>query len=304
MADDEVLVEVCASSVNPADRYIMMGLPWLVRLVEGLRRPHHAILGQDYAGVVRAVGKSVDRFAVGDAVYGQTTSTWAELVSVKQTRVFRKPSNVSFAEAACVPLAGVTALQALKKVPTVKGKRVLVIGASGGVGLFAVQIAASLGAHVVGVCGAGNLDTVKALGVSQVERYDDPHLNQLIAPCDVIVDTVSTRSFAQLLPWLSADGTYVMVGSPMNMKLRGVRLAGPLGAYLKLKLTRKHGRHLALLTARSNAGIDELSALLQDGKLKVVISKSFRLHEAKDALAYLDSRRPAGKVALVIDARN
>lgn len=304
LSDDELLIEVYASSVNPADRYIMRGLPWLVRLAEGIRRPRHLILGRDYAGVVRAVGKNIKRFSVGDEVYGDTTETWANFVSTKESRVFNKPKNMSFTEAATVPLAGVTALQAIKLVPTVKGKRVLIIGAAGGVGIFAVQIAAALGAQVVAVCSDRNANAVKSLGATQVESYENPQLAQLIAPCDVIIDMVCTQSFRQILSWMNQDASLIVVGAPMNMKHLPVRIFGPIGQYLKLMLAKKHGRHVKILMAKSNDGIEELSTMIEQNEIKAVISKVFCLSQAKEALRYLDTHRPLGKIAIEITQNN
>jgi NADPH:quinone reductase-like Zn-dependent oxidoreductase len=298
--DDELLVEVRASSINPADRYIAMGVPWLIRLVEGVGRPRKAVIGRDYAGVIVEVGNEVTGFAVGDEIYGEATQTWAGFACVKAKNAYRKPVNLSFDAAACVPLAGLTALQAIKKAPTVAGERVLVIGASGGVGSFAVQIAVSMGAQVVGLASKRNLEMVRGLGAAQVEDYEEPQSLKSIAPCDVVIDTVCSRSFAEVLPWLAEDGVYVVVGGPINMNSFLGRFVGPFGAYLKLMLAKKHGRQLTIFTAKPNDGIAEMSGLLESAKVRPVISKQFELNEAVTAFAYLKEKRPGGKISLVV----
>ncbi|MBM3723129.1 MAG: NAD(P)-dependent alcohol dehydrogenase [Actinobacteria bacterium] len=297
---DELLVEVRASSVNPADLYIAMGVPWLVRLVEGVGRPRKAVIGRDYAGVIVEVGNEITGFAVGDEIYGEATQTWAGFVCVKAKNAYRKPVSLSFDAAACAPLAGLTALQAIKKAPTVAGKRVLVVGASGGVGTFAVQLAASMGAQVVGIASTRNLEMVRGLGAAQVEDYEEPESLKSIAPCDVVIDTVCSRNFAEVLPWLAEGGVYVVVGATINMNSLLGRFAGPAGAYLKLMLAKKHGRRLAIVTAKPNDGIAEMSGLLESGQVKPVITKQFQLSDAVAALAYLKEKRPGGKISLVV----
>jgi NADPH:quinone reductase-like Zn-dependent oxidoreductase len=219
---------------------------------------------------------------------------------VKAKNAYRKPVTLSFDAAACVPLAGLTALQAIKKAPTVAGKRVLVIGASGGVGSFAVQIAVSMGAQVVGLASKRNLEMVRGLGAAQVEDYEEPQSLKSIAPCDVVIDTVCSRSFAEVLPWLAEDGVYVVVGGPINMNSFLGRFVGPFGAYLKLMLAKKHGRQLTIFTAKPNDGIAEMSGLLESAKVRPVISKQFELNEAVTAFAYLKEKRPGGKISLVV----
>ena len=298
--DDELLIEIRASSLNPADFYIAMGLPWLVRLAEGIVRPRRAVIGRDFAGVVVEAGKASAGFSMGDEVYGEANQTWAEFASIKASSAARKPANLNFEQAACVPLAGLTALQAIKKAPTVAGKRVLVIGASGGVGSFAVQIAVSMGAHVVGIASTRNLDLVRSLGAAQVESYEEPEALKSIAPCDVIIDNVCSRKFAEVVPWLKVGGVYVVVGAPIKMNSFMGRLAGPVGAYLKLFLAKKHGRRLAIVAAKANQGIEEMSALLESGQVKPVIAKQFPLTAAKAAFAYLKTNRAGGKIALSV----
>jgi NADPH:quinone reductase-like Zn-dependent oxidoreductase len=300
LKDDELLVEVRASSINPADLYITMGVPWLIRLVEGVGRPRKKVIGRDYAGVIVEVGNEVTGFAIGDEVYGEATQTWAAFTCVQARNAYPKPRNLSFEEAACVPLAGLTALQAIKKAPTVAGKRVLVIGASGGVGSFAVQIAVSMGAQVVGIASNRNLELVKSLGAAQFESYEDPESSTLIAPCDVVIDTVCSRTFAEVLPWLAQGGVYVVVGGQININSFSGRFVGPFGAYLKLMLAKKHGRQLTILTAKSNEGIAEMSGLLESAQIKPVISKQFKLSDAVTAFAYFKDKRPGGKISLTV----
>ena len=301
--DDEVLVEVRASSINPADLYLMMGIPWVVRLIEGLYRPRRGVMGRDFAGVVAEIGKSVENFSIGDEIFGEATQTWADYAVVNANGAGRKPANISFEEAACVPLAGLTALQAIKKVPDLAGKRVLIVGASGGVGTFAVQIAAAMGAHVIGLASTRNLRVVRGLGASQVESYEDPEGIKSIAPCDVVIDTVCDYGFREVLPWLSEGGAYVVVGAPINTKSLLGRIAGPLGRYLKLMLARKRGRRLVIVAAKANEGLGEVSALLESRQIRPLISKRFQLNEAPQALHYSTMSRPAGKIILEVRSR-
>jgi NADPH:quinone reductase-like Zn-dependent oxidoreductase len=298
--DDELLIEVRASSINPADLYITMGVPWLIRLIFGVGRPRKTVIGRDYAGVIVEVGKHVTGFAIGDEVYGEANQTWAGFACVKKKNAYPKPPNVSFEEAACVPLAGLAALQAIKKAPAVAGKRVLVIGASGGVGSFAVQIAGSMGAQVVGIASHRNLEFVRGLGAAQVESYEDPECLTRITPCDVVIDNNCSRTFAEVLPCLKPGGVYVAVGGPMDMNSSLGRLFGPFGAYLKLILAKKHGRRVTILSARPNDGIQEMSGLIESGHVKPVISKHFELSDAVAALAYLKEQRRVGKISLAI----
>ncbi|HEV2285483.1 MAG TPA: NAD(P)-dependent alcohol dehydrogenase, partial [Steroidobacteraceae bacterium] len=214
-APDEVLVRVHAASVNPLDWHYLEGTPYLVRADRGIGKPENPRLGIDFAGSVEAVGRDVRRLRVGDEVFGGKLGAFAEYVTVREARaVAIKPRNVSFDEAAAVPIAGITALQALRDKGHVHaGQKVLINGASGGVGTFAVQIAKSYGAEVTGVCSTKNLDMVRSLGADHVIDYTHEDFTRGTEQYDLILDTVSTHSLPDYKRVMTSTGIYVMVGS-------------------------------------------------------------------------------------------
>jgi len=296
--DDEVLVRVHASSVNPADWHIMRGVPYLVRAQFGLHRPKDAIQGADMAGTVDAVGSDVTGFVPGHEVFAETRRSFAEYVCVRQDRLALKPVNVSFEQAAAVPLAGLTALQGLRDKGQVQpGDNVLVNGASGGVGTFAVQIAKSLGAQVTGVTSTRNVDMVLSIGADEVVDYTRADFTKSADRYNVILDTIGNHSMSDNRRVLVSDGTYVAVGKgemgdwigPLSM-LFGVLFASVVG---KQKM-------VPLLAKASKEDLEVLCGLVEDGQLTPVIDRQYELGEVPDAIRYLEEGHARGKVVISI----
>jgi len=306
IADDEILVAVHASSVNPADRYIMMGQPRLVRLTEGLRKPRTANLGSDYAGEVAEVGSQVKDVAVGERVFGLSKGTWSQFIKVKPKQVHRMPHNMTFTEAACVPLAGLTAIQALAKVSIAQGQRVLVIGASGGVGTFAIQLARVMGAQVTGVCSGRNVELVRSLGADDVIDYQKSDYTAMGRQFDVVFDAVGDRPIKELSRIIVPGGVYLAVGAAIDLSVRAQRTFGPMARILRLAVRRRaHGRRWLAFLAKGSEELDDLTALIEAGSMRTVIDQSFNVGPSGDAteiaraVEYLGTHRARGKVALL-----
>ncbi len=299
-AADEVLVRVHAASVNPLDWHYLEGTPYLVRADRGIGKPTDPRLGVDFAGTVEAVGRDVRRLKVGDEVFGGKLGAFAEYVTVREARaVTIKPRNVSFEEAAAVPIAAVTALQALRDKGHIHaGQKVLINGASGGVGTFAVQIARSYGAEVTGVCSTRNLELVRSLGADHVIDYTHEDFTQGTERYDLIVDIVSTHSPLDYKRVMTPKGIYVMVGSTEPGNWFGF-LAKPLeGLLLGPFVSQQFGMMLAELNPRDLA---ILANLMQTGKLKPVIDRRYPLSQTAEALRYLEKGHARGKVVLLVE---
>lgn len=299
-ADDEVLVRVHAASVNPLDWHYVEGTPYLVRIDGGFGKPEDPRLGVDFAGTVEAVGKSVKRFKPGDEVFGGKFGAFADYVSVREDRAIApKPGNVSFEQAAAVPIAALTALQALRDKGHLKaGQKVLINGASGGVGTFAVQIAKAYGAEVTGVCSTRNLELVRSLGADHVIDYTREDFTRDGEHYDLIVDNVSTHSVSDYRRVMSPHGLYVMIGSATTGHWFGW-LEIPLEAWiLSPFMSQKFEMMLADL---NKDDLTVLGDLMQSGKVKAVIDRSYNLSETADALRYLETGHARGKVVLTAE---
>ena len=298
-ADDEVLVRVRAASLNPLDWHYVEGTPYLVRIDGGFGKPNNPRLGVDFAGTVEAVGKSVRRFKPGDEVFGGKFGSFAEYVTVREERAIAlKPGNVSFEQAAAVPIAALTALQALRnKGHAGAGQKVLINGASGGVGTFAVQLAKSFGAEVTGVCSTRNMDLVRSLGADRVIDYTHEDVTQGTERYDLIVDTVSTHSVSDYRRVLNPNGQYVMIGSSTTGHWFGW-LEIPLEAWVQSPfMSQKFGMMLTELNKDDLAFVAEL---MQSGKVTPVIDRTFKLSDTAEALRYLEKGHARGKVILSI----
>jgi NADPH:quinone reductase-like Zn-dependent oxidoreductase len=295
--DHQVLVRVHASSVNPAEWYQVTGL-FFARPGSGLRKPKRAALGGDVAGRVEAVGGDVKEFRPGDEVFGTSGAAWAEYAPAREIRLVPKPANVSFEEAAAVPIAGITALQALQDKGHVQpGQNVLINGASGGVGTFAVQIAKAFGAHVTAVCSTRNVDMARSLGADRVVDYTQEDFTQLDARHDLMLDIAGSRSFSELRRVLTPGATVVLVGG--RMTYRGF---GPL-PHLARTLLASLGRSqkVAFFVAKINKeDLVVLQELLEAGKVKPVIDRRYDLSETSEALAYLGEGHARGKVVITM----
>jgi NADPH:quinone reductase-like Zn-dependent oxidoreductase len=290
IGDDQLLVRVWAASVNPFDWHLMRGKPLFVRLLVGLRRPKGGgLLGVDVAGVVEAVGANVTEFTPGDKVFGSSTATFAEYTVGHEQNFVPSPENLSLEEAAALPGAGATALQAVRDHGGVKaGQKVLVNGAAGGVGSFAVQIAKSLGAHVTGVCSTTNLEFVRSLGADEVVDYtvaDFTHDLQY----DVIIDNVGNRTLRTLRHALAPGGTVVAVGGGMSRKL-GTKL---LARFVEQRL-------VTFIAKVSKADMVVLKELSEAGKIAPAIGRTYPLSETPDAIRYVETRHARGKVVITV----
>ena len=294
--DDEVLVRVHAASVNPQDWHLMTGLPYFMRAMNGLRTPKVREVGTDYAGVVESVGAAVTRFQPGDAVFGVRNGAFAEWIRAGESgAIVPMPAGVSFEDAACLPVAGLTALQGLRAGGLTGGQNVLVIGASGGVGSYAVQIAVAAGARVTGVCSTGNLDLVRSLGADQVVDYTQQDFARQPDRYDLILDNVGTRSIADRRRVLADGGTLVSVSGPKTN-----RLLGPAAATMRLvavaKVTGARLRWVLAKVDRDDLGT--LAAMLASGQIRSVVDRSMALADVPQAIGLVGTGHTRGKLVI------
>src|SRR5205085_7037512 len=277
--DDQLLVKVRAASVNPYDWHFIEGTPYIVRLMGvGLRKPKDIQIGVDFAGTVEAVGKNVTQFKPGDEVFGGRGGAFAEYVCPRANRaVALKPANLTFEQAASVNIAGITALQALRDKGNVQpGQKVLINGASGGVGTFAVQIAKSFGAEVTGVCSARNVDLVRSLGADQVIDYTKQDFTKGERRYDVILDNVPNHSLSECRRILTPNGKYVMIGGGGPNDSRWI---GPFGRVIKtMVLSPFTSQKMGMMMADANGkDLSILADMMQSGKMKPVIDRTYTL---------------------------
>jgi len=301
--DDQVLVRVRAASVNPYDWHFIEGTPYVMRAMGvGLRKPKDTRLGVDFAGTVEAVGKNVTQFKPGDEVFGGRGGAFAQYVCPRATRaVALKPSNVSFEDAAAVNIAGITALQAVRDKGRVQpGQKVLINGASGGVGTFAVQIAKSFGADVTGVCSTRNLDLVKSLGADHVIDYTKEDFTKSAERYDVMLDNVGNHSLSESRHVLTPKGKYVLIGGG-GANEQG--LLGGLGKALWAMVFSKFvDQQMGMMMADpSNKDLAMLADMMQSGKLKAVIDRTYKLDQVPDAIRYLEQGHARGKVVIDVE---
>jgi NADPH:quinone reductase-like Zn-dependent oxidoreductase len=294
---DRVLVRVRASSVNPYDWHFLTGTPKLFRPSFGIRKPRHRILGADLAGTVEAVGPDVTRFSPGDEVFGQSAAlAFAEYTSIRETLLAPKPAQLTFEQAAAVPLAGVTALQAIRDAGRVSpGAKVLIVGASGGVGTFAVQIAASMGAEVTGVCSAANADLVRSLGARNVIDYTREDFASGDGRYDVVFDNIVGHSVTACRGILEPGGIYLASGGRPERKW-----LGPLGFIARMAVANVFTRKtMRMFLARQSADdLAVLTGMIEAGDLMPVIDRSFPLSEVPDAFRHLATWHARGKVVI------
>src|SRR5437762_11201659 len=299
-ADNEVLVKVHAASVNPLDWHYLEGTPYMVRMDAGFGNPGSTRLGVDLAGTVEAVGKNVTRFKAGDEVFGGKFGAFSEYVAVREDRAIAlKPGNLTFEQAASVPIAAITALQALRDKGQIHaGQKVLINGASGGVGTFAVQIAMSFGAEVTGVCSTRNVALVRSIGADKVIDYTREDFTKGAKHYDLILVNVGTHSLLEYKRVLNPRGIYVMIGSTTPGNWFGW-LATPLQALvLSPFMSQKAGMMLADLSKEDLATLGEL---MRSAKVTPVIDRRYKLSEAPEALRYLEAGHARGKVVLSVE---
>ncbi len=301
--NDELLIKVHAASVNYSDWAFVRGKPFLVRLMgSGLLKPNNTILGADIAGLVEAVGRNVKQFQPGDEVFGDISGCgwggFAEHVSVSENALALKPANLTLEEAAAVPQAAVVALQGLRDKGQIQpGQKVLINGASGGIGTFAVQIAKSFGAEVTGVCSTKNLDMVRSIGADHVIDYTQEDFCQNGKLYDLIVATAGYRSIFDYKRALSPKGTYVMTGGSMAQVFQ----AGLLGP----SISEKGGKKLGNLSAKpSQKDLVSMRELIEAGKVVPVIDRCYPLSEVPDAVRYYGEGHARGKVVITVAHNN
>jgi len=295
-AAGEVLVRAAAAGMDRGTWHLMTGTPYAMRLVCGLRGPRNPVLGRDVAGTVVAVGSAVTRFAIGDEVYGMGGGSFAEYVAVRESKLARKPMNLTFEQAAAVPISAGTALQALDAGRIEPGQRVLITGASGGVGSYAVQIAKSLGAAVTGVCSTEKVDLVRSLGAERVVDYTREDFTAGGQRYDLIIDIAGNTPLSRLRRVLTATGTLVIVGAEDAGKLTG------MGRQLRALLVSPFvGQRLTSLVSKEQSGaLDRLTQLIETGAVVPSIDRVYPLAEAPAAMRRLAAGNVRGKVAISI----
>ncbi len=289
VTDGEVLLRVHAASVNPYDWHFLRGTPLVVRVVAGLLKPKRKVLGVDVAGTVEAVGAKVTQIQPGDEIFGSGNplGAFAEYLCVREDGVVLKPANLTYEEAAAVPVAALTALQGLRDKGQIQsGNKVLINGASGGVGTFAVQIAKSFGAEVTGVCSSRNLDMVRSIGADRVIDYSEKDFTQTGARYDLILDAVGNRSLSDCKRALHADGIYVAAaGSPIR----------------SLWMLMTGGKKMvSMLTKPNQEDVGFMKELLESKKVTPVIDRRYPLSEVAEALRYLEEGHARGKVVITV----
>jgi NADPH:quinone reductase-like Zn-dependent oxidoreductase len=295
--DDAVLVKVRAAAVGKGDWLTVQGLPYVARLRYGLPNPKHPVPGFDVAGRIEAVGANVTQLQPGDEVFGWCDGSFAEYASVPQGQLAPKPANLSFEQAAAVPISGFAALQALRDTGGVQpGQQVVVIGASGGVGSFAVQLAKAFGAQVTGVCSTNSVDLVRSIGADQVIDYTQQDFTRTGQRYDLILEMAGNRSLAELRRALTPKGTLVLVGGSggrwfmgTGRTLRAVLVSPFVGQRLRSFLSKPRG-----------ADLEVLKELLEAGKLTPVIDRTFPLSETAEAIRYVGERSTQGKTVITV----
>src|SRR6266581_3125646 len=312
--DDEILIKVRAAAVNPLD-LLCRGTSYMVRMITGLRKPKDTRLGVDVAGQVEAVGRNVTQFKPGDAVFGTCKGAFAEYVCAPESALVVKPDNVTFEQAASVPIAALTALQGLRlgglglgglgdKGHIQPGQKVLINGASGGVGTFAVQIAKSFGADVTGVCSTRNVDMVRSLGADHVINYTKEDFTQTGQRYDLIFDNVSNHSFSERRRILNSNGICVLagIGGAGSHEGQWARLGGSLKALVASWFVSQ--KFVAFIARITKEDLTILRALMESRKVTPVIDKRYSLSEVPEAIAYLEEGHARGKVVITVESNN
>jgi NADPH:quinone reductase-like Zn-dependent oxidoreductase len=297
ITDDAVLVQVHAAAVGKGDWLTVRGLPYVARMRYGLPNPKHLVPGFDLAGRVEAVGGNVTRLQLGDEVFGWCDGSFAQYASAPQSQLARKPANLSFEQAAAVPISGFAALQALRDTGGVQpGQQVVIIGASGGVGSFAVQLAKAFGAEVTGVCSTKSVDMVRSIGADHVIDYTQEDFTRTGQRYDLILEMAGNRSLADLRRALSPKGTLVLVGGSggrwfmgTGRTLRAVLVSPFVGQRLRSFFSKPRGADLVVL-----------QELLEAGKLTPVIDRTFPLSETPEAIRYVGERSTQGKTVITV----
>jgi NADPH:quinone reductase-like Zn-dependent oxidoreductase len=295
--DDEVLLRVHAAAVGKGDWLTVRGLPYVARLRYGLRKPKHPVPGFDVAGRIEAVGSNVTQLQAGDEVFGWCEGSFAEYAAVPQGQLVRKPTNLTFEQAAAVPISGFAALQALRDTGGVQpGQQVVIIGASGGVGSFAVQLAKAYGAEVTGVCSTKSVDLVRSIGADHVIDYTHEDVTRTGKRYDLILEMAGNRSLADLRRALTAKGTLVLVGGSGGRWFMGT------GRTLRAVLASPFvGQRLrSFLSKPREADLVVLNELIEAGKIRPVIDRTFPLNAAPEAIRYVGEQSTQGKTVITV----
>ena len=296
-AEGEVFVRVGAASLFVGDWHVMTGLPYVFRLVNGFGKPKVRVRGQDFAGTVEAVGTGVTRFAPGDEIFGTCNGSFAEYATARQDKIAPKPTNLTFEQAAAVPITGSTALQAVRHGGVRAGHKVLVIGAAGGVGSFIVQIAKAFGAHVTGVCSTAQVDLVASIGADEVIDYTRQDFADTGQRYDVILETAGRHPVPQLRRALAPKGTLVIVGSE-----GGGKWFGGVGRQMRARLLSPFvGQKMGTFVAKQNGeDLLVLKELIEAGKVTPVIGSTFPLEKVRDAVQHMELGHARGRIVITI----
>jgi NADPH:quinone reductase-like Zn-dependent oxidoreductase len=294
---NEVLIRVQAAGLDRGTWHLMTGKPYLMRLAFGFRGPRNPISGRDAAGTVEAVGSGVTKFAVGDEVYGVAPGSFAEYAVARETKLARKPANLSFEQAAVVPISALTAMDALTAGRIKAGQHVLIIGASGGVGSYAVQLAKAFGAEVTGVASTAKLDLVQALGADHVIDYTREDFAATGNRYDLIIDIAGNPSLSRLRRALTATGTAVLTGGEEGGSLTG-GMQRQLGALILSLFVRQ--RLTSVINKESGRNLERLTELIEAGQVTPSIDRTYPLDQAPEAIRQLEAGNVRGKVAIVI----
>ena len=299
--DDEVLIKIYAASVNPLDWHFMRGTPFFLRIMTGLFKPKITRLGRDIAGKVESVGGGVTRFKQGDEVFGSCTGAFAEFVCTSELKLVLKPDNVSFEQAACVNVAALTALQSLRdKGQIKKGQKVLINGASGGVGTFAVQIAKVFNTEVTGVCSTNNIEMVRSIGADHVIDYTKEDITKTGQHYDIFLDCFANRSLFACKRVLKSGGIYIPVGGP-GSSLIGILISSITAMVLSWFVSQKFVNFLTKLNKEDLSFMGDLLAL---DKVNSVIGKRYSLSEVPEAIRYIEEGHAKGKVVIIMELNN
>ncbi len=294
--ENQVLIKVVAAGTNALDWHEMRGEPLLMRLGSGLRKPNDTRLGVDIAGYVEAVGAGVTQFKVGDEVYGVAQGAFAEYACANAAKIVHKPASLSFEEAASIPVAAVTALQGLREYGQLQtGQKILINGATGGVGTFSVQIAKALGAEVTAVCSSAKVEMVRHLGADHIIDYKKQDVRKIGQQFDLILDNVGNFALSDYKRNLTAHGTAVIIGMTTLVNTFSVLIGAKIGRAGKRNI----------MTMLANVTADELTAInefVEAGKLKPIVEKTYELDKTADAIRYLETGHARGKVVITVAA--
>jgi NADPH:quinone reductase-like Zn-dependent oxidoreductase len=298
--DDEVLIRIRAAAVNPYDWHFMRGEPYAVRIVAGgLRKPKDTRLGADVAGEIEAVGRNIKQFKPGDGVFGSCKGAFAEYACASESKLVMKPDNVTFEQAASVPIAAFTALQGLRDKGKIQpGQKVLINGAAGGVGTFAVQIAKSFGAEVTGVCSTRNVEMVRSIGADPAIDYTQEDFTKSARRYDVILDCVGNHSFSECRRVLNPRGIYVGAGGTSDNWMIGPLTRAIQALVLSWFVSQKQ---VMVLAKPSKDDLAIMGELMATGKVTPVIDKRYSLREVPDAIRYLEAGHARGKVVITLE---